>query len=157
MANFEYQTLATLLTVFYGTDTDFGAINCLIPEHAKVDETFPSLTRAVEYRDNCVFSSFWSVLAEEPLKDSSLPTISKLVNSSHAKDAFRKHVLQTLSLTFKSVSLSQVLSCLDFENEAELNAFMKGRSPTTDGMVETVDVDKVVFCDNAENTLYYYW
>ena len=120
LANLEYRNLAALLAIVYGNDAEFGAINCLIPEIVKAEEPFPSLIAAVQHRDACLFSNLWTTIAS--MESSSLVSIANLVKSNHAKTALRTSILNTLSLTFKSTTLASVLTHLNLESEAQLNA-----------------------------------
>lgn len=144
-SNSDCITVAGLLAMIYGELSEFGAINCLIPESQKSVEPFPLLIRAVESRDACTFATFWSVFDSIVGGDS----VNKLVKSEKARTALRKSILNTISLSYKNIGVAQALAHLDIKSEAELKSFVKDNAAA---MVENISSDTVTFNSNAENT-----
>lgn len=140
----EYQLLATLLSLIFGSETDVGTILCLIPESVKSDsDDFTTVMTAAENRDSCLFPNF--IDAIEALGSSSLSSVASFAKSQSTKDAIRSSVLQTLSLAYKTISTANVLKQLKLGSADEIKAL------ATD-VVESADGSVVAFADNEENT-----
>lgn len=145
----KYTAAVALLTVAYGTGEQFGALNCLIPEHVKLDQSqsqesegesaLARILAVVQNMETCTYESMWS--AWKTLEEGS-GSSAEFAASSQAKDAMRKTIVGALGRSFKSSSVDYVLKCLDFKNQSEL----KGLAGVS------VDGDKVVFENCEDNT-----
>ena len=96
-----------------------------------------------EAKDACLFENLWKTLSSLEENSDSVKCVVDAVKSPSALQALRESILETLSLTFKTATLSYVLTSVKIASAEELKGF---------SVVESVDGDKVVFVDNAENT-----
>ena len=152
LAKTENLILAELLALVYSADAsegsvDFGALGCLISESVKKEEPFPTLTRCTDLLDSCQFPDFWKTFGSI---ETTHAMVSELAKSSHAKNALRRSILDTLSQSFRSTSVSYVLSQLDLNSLPELEAFVKDNN--LNGVVESIDGDVLTFTAKIENT-----
>jgi len=155
MAKVENLILVELLALVYGNDSqeasvDFGALGCLISEAVKKEEPFPALIRCAELLDSCQFADFWVAFNTTIIGSiDCYPRVSQLAKSSHAQTSLRRSILNNLSLAFQSTSLASVLAQLNLDTADELKKLV---SQHTDGIVEEVRDDKVVFVSSVQNT-----
>jgi len=155
MAKVENLILVELLALVYGNDAqeasvDFGALGCLISEAVKKEEPFPTLIRCAELLDSCQFVDFWTAYNITLIESSSYyPKVCELAKSNHAQTSLRRPILHKLSLTFQSTSLKNVLAQLNLDTSDQLKKFV---SEHTNGIVEEIQGDKVVFSSKAQNT-----
>ena len=119
----------------------------LISESVKKEEPFPTLTECSDLLDACQFPQFWKTFNSI---ESTYPKVSQLAKSSHAKNALRRSILNTLSQSFRSTSVSYVLSQLDFNSLGEIQSFVKDNK--LNNLVESTDGDVFTFSAKTENT-----
>jgi hypothetical protein len=136
----EMYALALLLSIVYGGFVEFGALNCLIPESAKGDEIFSTISECADLLDTCQFKVMWDSFKSIPMK---------AINSKQIQDALRRSIIATMSFTFKNTQATNVLIMLDLNSEEELKDFLKIHGSA---IVESVENGTVVFYDNIENT-----
>lgn len=136
----EIYALALILSMVYGGFIEFGALNCLIPESAKGEELFTTISQCADLLDTCQFKAMWDSFKSIPVN---------VVNAKHIQDALRGSILATLSFTFKNTLVTNLLTMLDLKSETELKEFLKINGSN---IVESVGNGTVVFYDNIENT-----
>lgn len=155
MAKVENLILVELLALVYGNDAqeasvDFGALGCLISEAVKKEEPFPALIRCAELLDSCQFAAFWAAYNTTIVESSGYyPRVSELARSNHAKTSLRRSILNNLSLAYQSSATTGVLAQLNLDTTDQLKTFV---TQHTDGIVEEVRADKVVFVSKTQNT-----
>ena len=151
-ANVEYLILAEFLALVYSADksegcVDFGALGCLISESVKKEEPFPTLTECSDLLDSCQFPQFWKTFRSI---ESTYAKVSELAKSTHAQNALRRLILNTLSQSFRSTNVSYVLSQLDLNSVGEIESFIKDNK--LNGLVESIDGNVLTFSAKMENT-----
>lgn len=137
------------------------ALSCLIPERVQTFEPCATLVRCADLLESCQFKDFWPEFrklgipeygAREGEGELSVSEDRKLlsnaVNGSTASDLIRLNMVQMLSRTYRSVSLSLVLSALDLKCVDSLTAF----SDKHNGIIEGVEGDMVTFVASVDNT-----
>jgi len=130
---------------------DFGALGCLIHEGVKNSEPFPTLARCADLFDACQFKEFWSIYSTIADAASHLPKVVAFAKSKHAQNQIRSYILDTLSLTYKSVSIDDVvLTSLNLESKADFEEFLENGKAA--GIVEKIVDEKVIFVSRSENT-----
>lgn len=153
--------LAAFLALLQYPATDFMALSCLIPERVQTFEPCATLVRCADLLESCQFKDFWPEFrklgipeygAREGEGELSVSEDRKLlsnaVNGSTASDLIRLNMVQMLSRTYRSVSLSLVLSALDLKCVDSLTAF----SDKHNGIIEGVEGDMVTFAASVDNT-----
>lgn len=154
-AKTEFILLAESLALIYGEATkegshDFGSLGCLINESAKKDEPYPTLIRCADLLESCQYTEFWGIFDTIAANSTEYNVIATLSKSNHARNALRKTILNSLSLTFKSTKLSFLLQQLNFESKSnEGYAFLEGEETIIEQLNK--NLDSVVFKNNAEN------
>lgn len=138
--NSEMRAVALVLSIVFGESIEYGALNCLIPENAKGEEVFATISQCADLLDTCQFKNMWESFLAIPLS---------LSKSKHAQDALRKSILGSLSLTLKNITMSSLQAMLDLKTEGELKEFLASKGTL---MVESVNNGIVTFLDNSENT-----
>jgi len=155
MAKNENLILVELLALVYGNDAkeasvDFGALGCLISETVKKEEPFPALIRCAELLDSCQFAAFWTAYKTTIIESSGYyARVSELARSNHAQTALRRSILNNLSLAYQSSSTTGVMAQLNLDTTDQLKSFI---TQHTDGIVEEIRGDKVVFVSKTQNT-----
>eukprot|EP00980_Cylindrotheca_fusiformis_P009339 scaffold2047_cov129-Cylindrotheca_fusiformis.AAC.18 len=132
--------LVLLLALLEFPSTDLLALSYLVPERLQKSEPCASILKCGRLLESCQFSEFWQEIASIQGGDDQ---IKSLVARSTEK--LQKGILEVLALTYKTASVSKVMSALNVKSEDAI-------SKLNDKCVESVTGEKVIFVASADNT-----
>lgn len=128
-----------LLALLEFPSRDVLALRYLIPERVQKGETCATVLSCSALLEACKFSDFWSAFSALTGNEG----IKQIVGSS--KQKMQRGIVEALSLTYRTVSLSKVLESANMSSVDELN---KLGHPC----IESLSGDKVSFVATADNT-----
>ncbi len=128
-----------LLALLEYPTTDLLALRYLVPERLHKAEPCSSILACSGLLDSCKFTEFWPAFSALEGNDITKPL------AIAAKEKMQRGIVEVLSLTYRTASLSKVLESLNMSSAAELTKL-------SHPCVESVEGDKVVFAASVDNT-----
>jgi len=154
-------TLVAFLALLQFPSTDFMALSCLIPERIQTQyEPCATLVRCADLLESCNFTQFWPEFRKlgipeygardgEVVVSGDRKLLSNAVNGLNASSLIRGNMIQMLARTYRTASLSLVLTSLDLKDAASLQSF---DSKAAGGAIDKIEGDVVTFVATADNT-----
>jgi hypothetical protein len=138
-ANDSKTAIVLLLSLLEFPSTDLLALSYLVPERVQKTEACASILKCMNLLDACKFAEFWTAFGEIS-HDDQLKSLA-----SGATERLQRAIVQVLALSYRTASLSMVISALDLSSG---NDITKLNNP----LVESVNGDIVSFVATADNT-----